>query len=162
MECILPLPNLLSSISGLPNASEPIPGWVTGGQPTEQQLREFKAAGGEVVVDNRDPMEPRSFDEPAVVRAAGLEYVNLPIVEGAATADTMKRMHEVLRTLEGRKTLVHCNSGNRTSAGLIPYLMIDKGMEEEAAVDVAMHGGLRSAELMELALRYVVNRSPRS
>lgn len=153
---------LLGVLSGLPNASEPIPGWVTGGQPTEQQLRDFKAAGGEVVVDNRDPMEPRPFDEPAAVRAAGLEYVNLPIVEGAATADTMKRMHEVLRKLEGRKALVHCNSGNRTSAGLIPYLMVDKSMEEEAAVDVAMRGGLRSAELMELALRYVGNRSPKS
>jgi len=156
------MPSLLTSLTGLPNAAEPVPGLITGGQPSEQQLKAFKAAGGEVVVDNRDPMEPRPFDEPVVVRAAGLEYVNLPIVEGAATADTMKRMHEVLRKLEGRKTLVHCNSGNRTSAGLIPYLMIDKSMEEEAAVDVAMRGGLRSAELMELALRYVGNRSPRS
>ena len=153
---------LLDAVQGLPNAAEPVAGWVTGGQPSEKHLKDFKAAGGEVVVDNRDPMEPRPFDEPAVVRAAGLEYVNLPIVEGAATADTMKRLHEVLRRLEGRKTLVHCNSGNRTSAGLIPYLMIDKSMEEEAAVDVAMRGGLRSAELMELALRYVGNRSPRS
>lgn len=153
---------LLDAFGGLANAAEPVPGLITGGQPSEQQLKAFKAAGGEVVVDNRDPMEPRPFDEPAVVRAAGLEYVNLPIVEGAATAHTMKRMHEVLRKLEGRKALVHCNSGNRTSAGLIPYLMIDKSMEEEAAVDVAMRGGLRSAELMELALRYVGNRSPRS
>ncbi|HJS42799.1 MAG TPA: sulfur transferase domain-containing protein [Gemmatimonadales bacterium] len=153
---------LLDAFRGLPNAAEPVPGLITGGQPSEQQVKAFKAAGGEVVVDNRDPMEPRPFDEPAVVRAAGLEYVNLPIVEGAATADTMKRIHEVLRRLEGRKALVHCNSGNRTSAGLIPYLMIEKGMEEEAAMDVAMRGGLRSAELMELALSYVGNRSPRS
>lgn len=155
-------PSLLEVFTGLPNAAEPVPGLITGGQPSEQQLKAFKTAGGEVVVDNRDPMEPRPFDEPAVVRAAGLEYVNLPIVEGAATADTMKRMHEVLRRLEGRKAMVHCNSGNRTSAGLIPYLMIDKRMEEEAAVDVAMRGGLRNAGLMELALSYVGNRSPKS
>jgi len=152
----------VAPLIGLTNESQPVSGWITGGQPSEQQLEAFKAAGGEVVVDNRDPMEPRPFDEPAVVRAAGLEYVNLPIVEGAATADTMKRMHEVFKRLEGRKALVHCNSGNRTSAGLIPYLMIDKRMEEEAAVDVAMRGGLRSAELMELALSYVGKRPPRS
>jgi protein tyrosine phosphatase (PTP) superfamily phosphohydrolase (DUF442 family) len=152
----------VAPLIGLTNESEPVSGWITGGQPSEQQLKAFKAGGGEVVVDNRDPMEPRPFDEPAVARAAGLEYVNLPIVEGAATSDTMKRMHEVLRRLEGRKALVHCNSGNRTSAGLIPYLMIDKRMGEEAAVDVAMRGGLRSAELMELALSYVGNRSPKS
>ena len=148
---------LLSAFSGLPNAAEPVPGWVTGGQPTEQQIKAFKAAGGEVVLDNRDPMEPRPFDEPATARAAGLEYHTLPIVHGAVTQNTMEAMHEMLRRLAGRKALLHCSSGNRTSAGLIPYLMIDKKMDQEAAVDLAMRGGLRSAELMELALQYATS-----
>ena len=148
---------LLSSLAGLPNASEPVPGWITGGQPTEQQLKAFKAAGGEVVLDNRDPMEPRPLDEPAAVRAAGLEYISLPIAHGAVRVDTMKRMHEMLRRLAGRKALLHCSSGNRTSAALIPYLMVDRQMERDDAVDVAMRGGLRSAELVELALEYVLS-----
>ena len=76
---------LLASLAGLTNAAEPVEGWVTGGQPTEKQLQDFKAAGGEVVLDNRDPMEPRGFDEPAVARKAGLEYISLPIVHGAVT-----------------------------------------------------------------------------
>ena len=145
---------LFEALQGLPNAGEPVPGWVTGGQPTEQQLKAFKAAGGEIVLDNRDPMEPRPFDEPVAVRAAGLEYHSLPIVHGAVNQDTMQRMHEMLRRLAGRKALLHCSSGNRTSAALLPYLMIDKKMEEEDAVGVAMRGGLRSAELMEIALNY--------
>ena len=145
---------LLAAFAGLPNAAEPIAGWVTGGQPSEKQLQDFKAAGGEVVVDNRDPMEPRPFDEPTVVRAAGLEYISVPIVHGAVTADTMKKMHETLKRLAGKKALVHCSSGNRTSAALIPYLMIDKKMQEEDAVEIAMLGGLRSAELMEIAVQY--------
>ena len=145
---------LLSAFAGLPNAAEPVSGWITGGQPTEQQLKAFKAAGGEVVLDNRDPMEPRPFDEPTTVRAAGLEYISLPIVHGAVTADTMKQMHMALQRLEGKKALLHCSSGNRTSAALIPYLMIDKQMEQEDAVDLAMSLGLRSAELMEIAVEY--------
>jgi len=148
------MPTLLASLAGLPNAAEPVAGWITGGQPTEQQLKSFKAAGGEVVLDNRDPMEPRPFDEPATARAAGLEYHTLPIVHGAVNQDTMKRMHEMLRRLAGRKALLHCSSGNRTSAALIPYLMLDREMTEEDAVDMAMRGGLRSAELMEIALQY--------
>ena len=146
---------LLSAVAGLPNAAEPVSGWITGGQPTEQQIKSFKAAGGEVVVDNRDPMEPRSFDEPGTVRAAGLEYISLPIVHGEVTVQTMKRMHEAAKKLTGKKALLHCSSGNRTSATLIPYLMIDEKMDEESAVETAMKGGLRSAELMELALEYV-------
>ena len=145
---------LLASLAGLPNAAEPVTGWITGGQPTEQQLKAFKAAGGQVVLDNRDPMEPRPFDEPATARAAGLEYISLPIVHGAVTADTMKSMHLTLKKLEGKKALLHCSSGNRTAAALIPYLMIDKKLEQDDAVDLAMSIGLRSAELMEIAVRY--------
>ena len=100
-------------------------------------------------------MEPRPFDEPVVARALGLEYVNVPIVHGAVTNETMRSMYQTVKSLEGRKTLLHCSSGNRTSAALIPYLMIDNKMEQDDAVDLAMRGGLRSAELMELALDYV-------
>jgi protein tyrosine phosphatase (PTP) superfamily phosphohydrolase (DUF442 family) len=146
--------HLLDAVRTLPNVAEPLPGWVSGGQPSEQQIKDFKAAGGEVVLDNRDPMEPRPFDEPAVARAAGLEYISLPIVHGAVTTDTMKQMHKTLKQLEGKKALLHCSSGNRTAAGMIPYLMVEQGMEEEDAVDLAMRNGLRSAELMEIALNY--------
>jgi protein tyrosine phosphatase (PTP) superfamily phosphohydrolase (DUF442 family) len=147
--------NLLVALAGLPNLAEPVPGWATGGQPTEQQLKAFKAAGGEVVLDNRDPMEPRPFDEPSAVRAAGLEYHSLPIVHGAVTLDTMKRMHEMAKRLQGRKVLMHCSSGNRTAAALIPYFIIEKGLDEEEATEKAMQMGLRSAELLELATEYV-------
>jgi protein tyrosine phosphatase (PTP) superfamily phosphohydrolase (DUF442 family) len=153
-----PVSSLLDAFPGLPNAAEPVSGWITGGQPTEQHLQAFKAAGGEVVVDNRDPMEPRPFDEPATVRALGLHYVSVPIVHGAVTTDTMKQMYAALKKLEGKKTLLHCSSGNRTSAAMIPYLMIDKKMGQDDAVDTVMRGGLRSAELMELALDYVKER----
>jgi protein tyrosine phosphatase (PTP) superfamily phosphohydrolase (DUF442 family) len=146
--------NLLAAFEGLPNAAEPVTGWITGGQPNEQQLKAFKAAGGQVVLDNRDPMEPRPFDEPAAVRAAGLEYVSLPIVHGAVTTDTMKQMHQALKKLEGKKALLHCSSGNRTAAALIPYLIVDQKLQQEDAVDLAMSIGLRSAELMEIAVTY--------
>ena len=144
----------MAALIGLANESEPVSGWITGGQPTEQHLKAFKAAGGEVVVDNRDPMEPRPFDEPALARALGLEYVNVPIVHGAVTTETMSQVYARLKKLEGRKALLHCSSGNRTSAALIPYLMIDKKMEQDEAVDLAMSIGLRSAELLEIAVGY--------
>ena len=153
---------LLAAVAGLPNASEPIPGWVTGGQPTAAHVAALHGAGCEVIVDNRDPMEPRPFDESATVRAAGMNYVNVPITHGAVTVATMQQMHEAVTKLVGKKALLHCSSGNRTAAALIPYLMIDKKMEQDEAVEVAMKMGLRSAELMELALEYVKTRTGKS
>jgi protein tyrosine phosphatase (PTP) superfamily phosphohydrolase (DUF442 family) len=149
---------LLSAIAGVANAAEPVPGLVTGGQPSGVHITALRAAGCEVVVDNRDPSEPRPIDEPAAVRAAGMEYVSVPVVQGAVTADTMRRMHEVVRSLKGRKAFLHCSSGNRTAAALIPYLMMDQGMDEQGAVETAIRIGMRSAELMELALEYVKAR----
>lgn len=149
---------LLDAIAGLTNASEPVPGWVTGGQPTAAHLTALQGAGCQVILDNRDPMEPRAFDEPATVRAAGMEYVSVPIVHGAVTVDTMRQMHAALKRLEGKRALLHCSSGNRTAAGLIPYLMIDRKMDQDDAVEAAMRMGLRSTELMELALEYVKTR----
>src|SRR5438552_14495634 len=68
-----PMSALLASLAGLPNLAEPVPGWATGGQPTEPQLKAFKAAGGEVVLDNRDPVERRPADTPATVHGRGRE-----------------------------------------------------------------------------------------
>ena len=45
-------------------------------------------------------------------------------------------------------------AGNRVGGALIPFFMIDQGMEEEDAVTQAMRVGLRSAELMEWGLEY--------
>ena len=153
---------LLAAIAGVPNAAEPVPGIVTGGQPDARHLTALKSAGCAVVLDNRDPMEPRPFDEPAAVRAAGMEYVNLPLVHGAITLATIAEMHAWVRGLGSRQALLHCSSGNRTAAALIPYFMLDKKMEQDDAVDLAMRMGLRSAELMELALQYVEAQKTRS
>src|SRR5205823_2777503 len=89
----------------------------------------------------------RGFDEPTVVQKAGLEYISLPIVHGAVTVDTMKRMHDTLRKLSGKKALLHCSSGNRTAAALIPYLIKEEGMQEEKAVDLAMRSGFQYARM---------------
>lgn len=147
---------LLAAITGLPNAAAPLAGVVTGGQPTAEHIHALKAAGCEVVLDLRDPMEPRPLDEPAAVRAAGMEYLNIPISGARLTDETLAQVRDSVSNLAGDRTLfVHCGSGNRVGAALIPYLMLDRGLGEEEAVEMAMRVGLRSTELMDWALDYV-------
>src|SRR2546427_1848091 len=52
---------LLDAAAGVPNACEPIPGIVTGGQPSAAHLDALRRAGCEVVLDIREPMEPQPF-----------------------------------------------------------------------------------------------------
>lgn len=144
----------VQSLTGVPNACQLLPGVVTGGQPSADHLAAFKAAGGQVVLDLRDPMEPRSLDEGATVASLGMTYVNVPLGPHSMTDATLDRVLEVLREAGDGVVLVHCTSGNRVGGALLPFLMLDHGLEQEDAVDQAMRVGLRSAELLEWGLDY--------
>jgi len=144
----------VQALSGVANACQLLPTVTTGGQPTAAHLAAFKAAGGGIVLDLRNPMEPRPVDEPGAARAAGLEYVNVPVGTGTLDDTTLERILAVLRGAGERQVFVHCGSGNRVGGALIPFLMLDRGLEEEDAVAQAMRVGLRSAELMEWGLDY--------
>jgi protein tyrosine phosphatase (PTP) superfamily phosphohydrolase (DUF442 family) len=148
------MPDLLQAMHGVANACQILPNVISGGQPNAEQLRALKDAGGGVVLDLRDPMEPRRVNEPEVVRDLGMEYVNVPVRAGSLDDATLERILSVLREAERKTVFLHCGSGNRVGGALIPYFMLDQGMEEEEAVDQAMRVGLRSAEMMEWGLDY--------
>lgn len=149
------MPTAFQAVSGVANACQILPNVITGGQPNAQQLRALKEAGGGIILDVRDPMESRPIDEPALVQQLGMEYVNIPVRAGSLDDATLDRILAVLRGAGERTVFFHCGSGNRVGGALLPYFMLDQGMEEEDAVDQAMRVGLRSAEIMEWGLSYV-------
>ncbi|MEO6055499.1 MAG: sulfur transferase domain-containing protein [Gemmatimonadales bacterium] len=150
----------VQALEGVPNACQLLPSLATGGQPSAAQLAAYKEAGGAVVLDLRETMEPRPLDEQATTEALGMRYVNVPVGPGTLDDATLERVLTVLRAAGDEQVFVHCGSGNRVGGALIPYLMLDEGMEEEAAVGQAMRVGLRSAELMEWGLDYARRHRP--
>lgn len=148
------MPTAFQAVSGVANACQILPNVITGGQPNAAQLRSLKEAGGGIVLDIRDPMEPRPVDEADLVRELGMEYVNIPVRAGSLNDATLERILVVLREAGDRTVFFHCGSGNRVGGALIPYLILDQKMEEQDAVDQAMRVGLRSAEMMEWGLEY--------
>lgn len=149
------MPTAFQAVSGVANACQILPNVITGGQPNAQQLRALKEAGGGIILDVRDPMESRPVDEQDLVQQLGMEYVNIPVRAGSLDDATLDRILAVLRRAGERTVFFHCGSGNRVGGALIPYFMLDQGMEEQDAVDQAMRVGLRSAEIMEWGLSYV-------
>ena len=145
---------LLAAADGVVNASSPLPWLVVGGQLSAPQLTALHAAGVRTVIDLRDAMEPRPFDEPGTAATLGMHYVNAPVVSGALTDQAMERVLAALRAARPTPTLLHCSSANRTGGPLIAYLMIDEGMDQASAVDAAMRGGLRSVEILEWGTEY--------
>ena len=150
----------VDALAGVVNACLLTPTVVTGGQPAASNLAALGAMGGGIVLDIRDPMEPRPLEEPQAARAAGLEYTNVPVTPATLDDSTIERILGVLRGAGTRTVFVHCGSGNRVGGALIPWLILDLGFNEEDAVNQAMRVGLRSAELMEWGLDYARRNQP--
>jgi protein tyrosine phosphatase (PTP) superfamily phosphohydrolase (DUF442 family) len=151
---------LLDAIAGSPNASQPLSWMVTCGQPSAEQLEAAHSEGLRAVLDLRDPMETRPFDEVATLERLGVSYRNVPVNSGALDDATLDRVLAAVREFADTPTMVHCASANRVGGALIPYFMHDQGMDEQAAVEAAMRIGLRSAELMEWGLDYARRHRP--
>jgi protein tyrosine phosphatase (PTP) superfamily phosphohydrolase (DUF442 family) len=152
--------NVLDALSGVANACQVLPHLITGGQPSAAQLRSLKEAGGDLVLDIRDPMESRPVDEAAMVRELGMEYVNIPVRAGSLDDSTLERILGVLRGAGRKSVFFHCGSGNRVGGALLPFFILDQKMTEEDAIDQAMRVGLRSPEMMEWGLDYARRNQP--
>ncbi len=146
--------SLREAIAGAPNAAQPLPWLVTCGQPSADQFAAAHAAGIRAVIDLRDPMESRPFDEPAALDRLGITYRNIPVNVGALDDASLEAVLAALREFADTPTMLHCASANRVGGALIPYFINDRGMDEQAAIDAAMRVGLRSAELMDWGLDY--------
>jgi protein tyrosine phosphatase (PTP) superfamily phosphohydrolase (DUF442 family) len=153
------MPTAFQALERVPNACQILPNVVTGGQPSTVDLEAFRAAGGGIVLDLRDPMEPRPLDEPATTQRLGLEYVVVPVTAGTMTDATLERIHQVLHQAGDRPLFVHCGSGSRVGGALLPHLMLEHGLNEEDATAQAMRIGLRSADLLEWGLDYARRKS---
>lgn len=153
------MPSPIEALRGVPNANQAAPQVITGGQPTAAHFRALRDAGVEVVLDIRDPMEPRGFDQPALMEELGFEYINIVVTDAHLTDETLDRITSVMRDAADRSTLVHCASGNRVGGALIPHLILDQGLNEEEATMAAMRMGLRGAHLLEWGLTYARERA---
>jgi protein tyrosine phosphatase (PTP) superfamily phosphohydrolase (DUF442 family) len=153
------MPTTFQALERVPNACQILPNVVTGGQPSAADLEGFQQSGGRIVLDLRDPMEPRPLDEPETTRRLGLEYVVVPVTAGTMTDATLERIHQVVREAGDRPVFVHCGSGSRVGGALLPHLMLEHGLTEEDAIAQAMRMGLRSADALEWGLDYARRKS---
>ena len=88
------------------------------GQLEPQAMAEAAAAGFRSVVNNRPdfeggPSQPTSTAIESAARAAGLEYVFLPVASNVQSAAEIARFAELIETLP-KPILAFCRSGARS------------------------------------------------
>ena len=98
------------------------------GQPTEQALRDLKGRGVTTVVNLRSPEEMSkrvSFDEAALVKNLGMEYVYVPVRGNAEFPYSPAAVKSFAAAMTGAKgkVLLHCTVAWRASHLWAAYLI---------------------------------------
>jgi protein tyrosine phosphatase (PTP) superfamily phosphohydrolase (DUF442 family) len=90
-------------------AATPLPGVLTAGQPSEEELAAVAAAGYRNVVNLRTAGEPGAWDEAPKAAELGLRYVAIPM-QGAddLTEANVPALAEVLADRQAYPVVVHC------------------------------------------------------
>ncbi|MDP9279732.1 MAG: sulfur transferase domain-containing protein, partial [Gemmatimonadota bacterium] len=111
------------------------------GQPTERALRELRAQGVTTVVNLRSPPEMSRvpFDEPALVKELGMEYVYLPMrgtPELPYSPAAVKSFAAAMSNAKG-KVLLHCTIAWRASHLWAAYLIQYRDVPVATALEQA-------------------------
>lgn len=131
---------------GVSNAREPLPGLLTAGQPTPDQLDGLVAAGYTRFISLR----------PATERGAGWEeersrdewtFTRIP-VSGASdlTRANVEALDQILDEANGAPTVLYCGSGNRVGALLALRAYWLDGASAADALDLGRAAGLTRLE----------------
>lgn len=125
-------------------------------QPAEADLRQAKEGGIKTVLSFRPAAENKTFDEPALVRELGLEYIELGFSGPDSLTDAiLDQGRALLRDGSKRPMMVHCHSANRVGAIWLAHRVLDGGLTWDAALAEAKEVGLKTPALEARVKTYV-------
>jgi len=118
-----------------------------GGQPTEKALRDLKAKGVTTVINLRMPEEMKQigFDEAALLKELGMNYVHIPMRGSAENPYGPKQLDQFAAAIAAAdaKVLLHCTVAWRASHIWAAYLIRDRGVPVATALAQARSINLR-------------------
>lgn len=118
---------------------------VSGGPPSEDDVRKAKAMGIKTVIDLR--RSEKIDAEKVFVLSEDLKYFNIPVTLETLSRKQVDAVAEILSNPDNRPILLHCGSGNRVGALWALYSKFYKGLDEEEAYQEGLKKGMRSEGL---------------
>jgi tyrosine-protein phosphatase SIW14 len=149
--------NIPSASPGLPNFRQVNDHVFRGGQPTSEGFAKLSKLGVKTVVDLREPGD-RSRTEEKIVKAAGMQYVSVPMhgMETPSDANVSKVL-SLLDNPSAGPVFVHCLRGaDRTGAVIACYRINHDHWDNQKALAEARSDGMSIFErsIQRYVLRY--------
>jgi protein tyrosine phosphatase (PTP) superfamily phosphohydrolase (DUF442 family) len=115
------------------------------GRLNDPALAAIEAENYAAVIDLRTPMEGVAAER-QMFKGTGIEYINIPIGGELPEAATIQTFIETMDRLEGKKTLVHCQSGDRVGMMWGVYLT-SKGMPLDEVLETVKYSATKESML---------------
>ena len=142
------------TVGKAPNSSAADAKVYFAGQPASEDFAEYAKLDVKIVINLRTQaeMDKLAFNEAEAVKAAGMEYVNVPFASGTPPTDAaLAKIFSYLKIDGGSKVLLHCATSNR--AGMVWSLYRgSSGVGVDDAVAEGKAAGMKNPAL-EKAVR---------
>ena len=115
-----------SSVPGVGNFQKVNDLVYRGAQPTDQGFQSLAKLGIHTVIDLQESGSARAIGEEKAVKAAGMEYINVPM-EGMQTPsnESVSKVLAVLESGSNGPVFVHCHRGADRTGGIIACYRIE-------------------------------------
>ncbi len=143
----------------LPGYLEVTPRIGTGGQPTDDGIRQLAEKGYRTIVNMREPGEEGlDFDkERNLAEDLGMKYYQIAFSSKEPKEEPVSQLITLMEQLKQEKVFVHCRTGSRVGAAMMCKRALKDGVPAERAEEEAGRIGLRSEALRQFAREYIAN-----
>lgn len=135
-----------------------------GPQPSQEELQKLGQQGFKSVVNFRtageeeQPLSPS--DEGKKVKAAGMEYLHIPVSTEAMGSELVDRFRKAFPDLP-KPVFAHCKSGKRAGAMVMMNVAVEQGMTGDQTLQKAKEMGFEcdQPQLEQFVRNYVDSHS---
>src|SRR4051794_26001048 len=123
------------------------------GQPEQADFQRYAKLGVKTVINLRQPseMETVGFDEPATVKADGMNYLSVPMSAAIPDDAALKKIFSILDKAGDEKVLLHCASSSRVGFAWALYRGSGQGLSADEAIAEGKAAGMKSPVFEKLA-----------
>ncbi len=121
---------------------------ATSGKLLAGAVEEIQKHGFKTVLDMRTPKEGTE-EEGELVKAAGIQYLNIPVTKAWPEPDVFARFKSVIENQKNHPILIHCASANRVGMMWSAY-RIEAGIDRKLAILEGQTIGMKSSREKQL------------